>query len=242
MGWFEALFGSLIRKGDDWDGAERRNAFRARCNFDLEVQAPGVRYLAHVQDAGPQGLKMRVRGPYVSKVLKKGSPIRLRYVEPIYEAELDTVDASIRWVRREGEQLFTMAVAFEDSIENLKKSWVKPTLQKAFKTSSRRNQRKWMRAKCNLAATALHGDKVIDVKVNDLSTSGARIASLQPFAVGEATELHLEGMILRGIVRRVQAEFGVHRIGIAFAPDPVYRQQLLALVKKLVQVGKLLDT
>lgn len=241
MGWFQQLFGPLFQRLDNWDGSERRKGFRARCDFDLEVQAPEVRYLAHVMDAGPQGLKMRVRGPFVRKVLKSGQPIRLRYVQPLYEAELDTVDASIRWVKREGEQLFTLAIQFEDSIDNLKKSWVKPVLQRVFKTQSRRNQRKWMRARCNLSATALVGGKVVDVKVNDLSTSGARIASLQPFHVGEATELHLEGMVLRAMVRRCQPEYGVHRVGLAFAPDPVYQGQLLTLVKKLVQVGKLLD-
>ena len=57
-----------------------------------------------------------------------------------------------------------------------------------------------------------------------------------------ATEIHLENLVLRAIVRRSQPEFGVFRVGVAFAPDPTSRAQLLTLVKKLVQVGKLLDT
>ena len=129
MGWFESLFGNLFNKNPSWDGAERRQAFRVRCDFEVEVQAPDCSYLAVCLDAGPQGLKLHIRGPWVKKVLKRAQPIRLRYVQPLYEAELDTVGATIRWVRRQGTQMFTLAVGFEDTIDNLKRSWVKPILQ-----------------------------------------------------------------------------------------------------------------
>lgn len=240
MGWFESLFGSLFKKDPDWDGAERRQSFRVRCDFEVEIQAPGVSYLAVCMDAGPQGLKMRVRGPFVKKVLKRGHPIRLRYVQPLYEAELDTVSAAVRWVRREGEQMFTLAVGFEDSIENLKRSWVKPILQKVFKAGSRRNQRQYMRARCQIAGRAVVEGKRVDIKVTDVSTSGARISALQPMEIGHTFEIEFENVVQRAIVRRCQPDYGVYRIGVAFSPDPKARAQILKLVKRLVEMSKIM--
>lgn len=241
MGWFQSLFGYLLKRNPDWGGEERRQAFRVRCDFEIEVQAPGCSYFAQCIDAGPQGLKLRIRGPWVKKVLRRGQPIRLRYVEPIFGAELDTVGGSICWVRREGEQLFSMAVSFEDTLENMKKSWVKPILQKVFKAGSRRNQRRYMRAKCQLPGRALIGGKKQEVKFTDLSTSGARLSALQPLEVGSATEVEFEQLSLRAIVRRCAADYGVYRIGVAFHPDAETKKKLVRLVKKLVEVGRLMD-
>lgn len=241
MGWFQSLFGNLLKRLPDWAGEERRQAFRVRCDFEIEVQAPGCSYLARCVDAGPQGLKLKVRGPFVKKVLRRGQPVRLRYVEPIYEAELDTVGGTICWVRREGEQIFTMAVGFEDTLDNMKRSWVKPILQKVFKAGSRRNQRRHMRAKCQLPGKVLIGGKKQDVKVTDLSTSGARVSSLHPLEVGAATEIEFEKLVLRALVRRCAPDYGVYRLGLAFAPDPETKKKLLRLVKRLVEVGRIVE-
>ena len=241
MGWFQSLFGNLLKRIPDWEGEERRQAFRVRCDFEIEVQAPGCSYFAQCLDAGPQGLKLRIRGPWVKKVLRRGQPIRLRYVEPMYEAELDTIGGSIRWVRREGEQLFTMAVGFEDTLENMKRSWVKPILQKVFKAGSRRNQRRYMRAKCQLPGKALIGGKKQDVKITDLSSSGARLSALQPLELGAATEVEFEQLVLRAIVRRCAADYGVYRIGVAYHPDAETKKKLVRLIRKLVEVGRLMD-
>lgn len=241
MGWFQSLFGNLLKRIPDWEGEERRQAFRVRCDFEIEVQAPGCSYFAQCIDAGPQGLKLRIRGPWVKKVLRRGQPIRLRYVEPMYEAELDTIGGSIRWVRREGEQLFTMAVGFEDTLENMKRSWVKPILQKVFKAGSRRNQRRYMRAKCQLPGKALIGGKKQDVKITDLSSSGARLSALQPLELGAATEVEFEQLVLRAIVRRCAADYGVYRIGVAYHPDAETKKKLVRLIRKLVEVGRLMD-
>jgi hypothetical protein len=242
MGWFESLFASLLKKNPAWDGAERRQSFRVRCDFEVEIQAPGCSYLASCLDAGPQGLRMRVRGPFVKKVLRRAQPIRLRYVEPLYEAELDTVSAAIRWVRREGEQLFTMAVGFDDTIDNLKRSWVKPILQKVFKSGSRKNQRQYMRARCQLAGTAVIQGQRVDIKVTDVSTSGARLSALQPVDIGSVVEVEFEKVVQRAIVRRCQADYGVYRIGVSFSPDPTARAKVLTLVKRLVEMSKLMSS
>lgn len=241
MGWFQSLFGNLLKRIPEWDGEERRQAFRVRCDFEIEVQAPGCRYLARCVDAGPQGLKLKVRGPFVKKILRRGQPIRLRYVEPMYEAELDTVGGAICWVRREGEQMFTMAVGFEDTLENLKKSWVKPILQKVFKAGSRRNLRKHMRAKCQLPGKVVIDGKRQDVKITDVSTSGARVSSLQPLDVGVASELEFENLVLRVLVRRCTPDYGVYRLGLAFSPDAEAKKKLVRLIKQMVEVGRMTD-
>ena len=241
MGWFESLFGSLLKKSPDWDGGERRQAFRVRCDFEIEIQGPGCSYLAACKDAGPHGLRLRVRGPWVKKVLKRGQPVALRFVQPLYEAELDTVGGAIRWVRREGEQMFTLAVGFHDSIDNLRRSWVKPILQKAFKADSRRNQRQYMRARCQLAGKATIEGQKVDIKVTDVSTSGARLSALQPLNVGTVFEVEFEKVVQRAIVRRCQPDYGVYRIGVSFSPDPAARAKLLTLVKRLVEMSKIMD-
>ena len=241
MGWFQSLFGRLLKRIPEWGGEERRQSFRVRCDFEIEVQAPGCSYLARCLDAGPQGLKLRIRGPFVKKVLRRGQPIRLRYVEPLYEAELDTVGGTICWVRREGQQLFTMAVGFEDTMDNLKRSWVKPVLQKVFKAGSRRNQRRHMRAKCQLPGKILVEGKRQEIKVTDLSSSGARVSSLQPLEVGSAAEVEFESLVLRAIVRRCAPDYGVYRLGLAFSPNEENKKKLVRLVKRLVEVGRLVE-
>jgi hypothetical protein len=239
MGWLEEIFGKWIRRLPDWDGAERRQSFRVRCDFEIEIQAPGRSYLAKVVDAGPQGLRLRVRGPWVPKVLKRSQLLNLRYVQPLYEADLDSVGASIRWVRREGKQLFSMAVSFADSVDNLRRSWVKPVLRRYFKTESRRNLRQWLRARCNLVGKVSHQGRQAEVKVTDISSSGARLSSLEPIAIGEILELYVEGMVLRCSVRRCQADYGVFRVGVHFAPDKVTRKKVISLVRKLVEVDRI---
>ncbi|MBS2039905.1 PilZ domain-containing protein [bacterium] len=241
MGWFQSLFGRLLKRIPEWGGEERRQSFRVRCDFEIEVQAPGCSYLARCVDAGPQGLKLKVRGPFVKKILRRSQPIRLRYIEPLYEAELDAVGGTICWVRREGQQLFTLAVSFEDTLDNLKKSWVKPILQKVFKAGSRRNQRRHMRAKCKVAGTAVINGKRQEIKLTDLSTSGARVSSLQPVEVGAAVEVEFENLCLRGIVRRCAPDYGVYRLGLSFSPNDETRQKLVRLVKRLVEVGRIVD-
>lgn len=241
MGWFESLFGNLLKRQPDWDGAERRQSFRVRCDFEIEVQGPGCSYLAQCRDAGPQGLRMRVRGPFVKKVLKRGQPIRLRFIQPLFEAELDTVGGAIRWVKREGEQMFSMAVTFEDSLENLKRSWVKPILQKVFKAGSRRNQRQYMRARCQLPGRAVVQGQRVDIKVTDISTAGARISTVQPVEVGTMLEVEFEKLVLRAMVRRCQPDYGVYRLGLAFSPNAEARKKLLTLIKRLVEMSHLVE-
>lgn len=144
MGWLESLFQRWVRRQAIWEGQERRQGLRVRCEFQVELQAPGARYLAQVVEASPQGLRLRVRGPWNPKVVRLNQEVGLRFVEAMYGCEVDTVGASVRWVRREGPQMFSLAIHFLESVEILKRSWVKPMLQKAFKKESRRNQRAWM--------------------------------------------------------------------------------------------------
>lgn len=240
MGWFESLFGKFL-PSNSWDGAERRQSFRVRCDFEIEMRAPNCSYLARVVDAGPQGLRLKVRGPWVARVLKRSQKVELRYVQPLFEADLDTVGASIRWVRREGENMFSLAVGFSDTLENLRKSWVKPVLQKYFKSDSRKNQRKWMRARCNLPGRLQLQGQAQDVKVVDLSSTGARLSSIQACELGSLVELEFQGISVRAMVKRCQPDYGVYRLGLAFAPEKEARKKILTLLQKLVAVGRILD-
>lgn len=242
MKWYQALFGRFFKASPDWDGSERRESFRARCDFELEIQGPGCRYFGRVVDAGPHGLRIRVRGPWIKRVLRRGQEVALVYVQPLFEAELDSVGGKICWVRRQGEQMFTMAVAFHDTLENLKRSWVRPVLARSFKMQSRRNLRKTLRARCNLPGCLFVDGHSEDVKVTDVSATGARVSSLRPLAAGSAVELTFENLHCRGLVRRCTQDYGVYRLGLAFQELPGQRQSLVKLVRRLTAMDKLLDS
>ncbi|MBT9583532.1 hypothetical protein IV102_09280 [bacterium] len=79
-----------------------------------------------------------------------------------------------RWVRQDGEQIFTMAVGFADAIESLKRLWAKPFVQKVFKAGSRKNQPQHMRACCQLTGKAVIDGQRVDIKATDVSAPGAR--------------------------------------------------------------------
>lgn len=237
MGWLESLFQKWLRRRPEWQGQERREGLRVRCDFELEIQAPGARYMAQVVEAGPQGLRMRVRGPWNPKAIRPRQEVGLKFVEALYGCEVDTIGASIRWVRREGPHMFSLAIRFLEDVEVLKRSWVKPMLQRAFKKESRRNQREWMRARCQLPAR-LHHQGVQDVKIHDLSTTGCRLACLQPIAVGSDLEVEFQNLKLRAVVRRCQPDYGVYRLGLVFAPNAQAKARLLELVKQMLAVDK----
>ena len=59
--------------------------------------------------------------------------------------------------------------------------------------------------------------------------------------VGSAAEVEFESLVLRAIVRRCAPDYGVYRLGLAFSPNEENKKKLVRLVKRLVEVGRLVE-
>ena len=52
-------------------------------------------------------------------------------------AQLDTVKCRVRWAKKEGEGVFVVGLMFDETPENLVRSWLKPVLTKLFQQKTK---------------------------------------------------------------------------------------------------------
>ena len=231
----------LLGGSPEWDGSDRRSTLRAKCDFELELAFPTARYLATALDAGPKGVRMRVRGPWNGRLLRVGQIVHLKYLATIFEAEIDTVQCKVSWAKKENNTLFYIAVSFDETLDNLKRSWVRPVLMKGLKKQVKQ-QRKQLRVRASVPAFLRVQDQEIEGKMRDLSMGGAQVESFKPIPLGTHVSLkfgpikpHPE-MVLKGMVRRCELYLGTYQIGIAFLILEGQRKQLLKFIKEVVDL------
>lgn len=234
----DKLLAMLGQGPEQWDGSERRQGFRARCDFEVEISAPNLSYMGKALDLGPQGMRFRVRGPYNPRVMRKGLEVNLKYLTPLFGAERDTVKAVVRWVKKEGDAQFQVAVFFTDEVENLKKSWLKVVLQKGLGMKAIRSRRQHLRVRCAFMGQVRYENKALEIKVINLSASGAELESLKPIPVPTHLMLYFQNLSMKATVRRCELEYGVYKVGVIFLEDKKTRKQALETVKKLVELEK----
>lgn len=242
---FKEFILSLLGKKDRalWDGSDQRKTMRTKCDFELEVGCPNLRYMARALDASPRGIRVRIRGPYKPSIVKKGQSAHLKWLTPMYEAEVDTVQAKIAWTKREGENLFLVGLVFDDTLENLQKSWVKPVLLKGLKKKVAQH-RKSLRVRCNLPARFSVNGEPLDGCVHDLSLEGARLESFQ--SVAEGTPLVLEcgpvgnlaALKVNGTIKRSLRPYGTFTYGVKLHPDANDKKILLGYIKHFHELNK----
>ena len=222
----------------EWDGAENRQTFRARCEFEIEVGIGQARYLGKAVDAGPQGLKIRIRGPFKASAMKPNTPAALRYLEPLFDAQLDSVKAKVRWAKKEGEGVFVVGVMFDEAPENLVRSWVKPVLTKLFQQKTKQ-KRKTLRVHCNLPISFVYGGKTLQGHLRDLSAGGALLESLVElpadteisFAVGPLRDSKLPRLALTGKVQRTRKPLGTFLCGLRIHPAGEEKKALMLYLR-----------
>lgn len=235
----KAFIDRIFSGSAEWDCSDRRMGYRAPCDIEVEVAFPGLRYLGRVQDIGPQGARVRIRGPWNTKVLKKDQAVHLKYLTPLFDAELDTVQCKIAWVKREVSDMFSIGCTFDDAVENLRRAWIKPILLKTFKISGQQ-KRKQLRVKTNLKSVLKMEGKLSEISLRDLSTGGAKFESLLDYPEGSPLRLLLKpghsfgDLEVSGVVKRCSKGRSFFQIGVAFTLEPSLKSKLARLIKALV--------
>lgn len=242
-GFKEFILGLLGKDRALWDGSDNRKTMRTKVDFEVEVGCPNQRYMGRAIDASPRGLRVRIRGPYRPSIIKKGLATQLKWLTPMYEAEVDTIQSKVAWVKKEGENLFLLGLVFDDTLENLQKSWVKPVLLKGLRKKVAQH-RKSLRVRCNLAAKFSVNGQAMEGCLHDLSIEGARLESFQAVAEGSPIVLEagpvgqLAPLKLNGTVKRSLRPYGTFTYGVKLHADEAEKKLLLAYIKHFHQVNK----
>ncbi len=184
----KAFVERLFTGSSAWDGSDQRMGYRAKCDIEVEVASPGLRFLGRVLDIGPQGARVRIRGPWNARAFKKDTVITLKYLTPLFDAELDTVQCKIAWAKREVADVFSIGCRFDDSVENLRRAWIKPVLLRSIPIGGQQ-KRKQLRVKTSLKAVVKMEQKFSEVSLRDLSTGGAKFESLLDYPLGQPLRL-----------------------------------------------------
>ncbi len=239
----KALLAKLLQKDPEWDGSEKRALLRVKCDVQVEVAMPKLRYLGQAFDISPRGVKIRVRGPWKASAFKPGQPLQLKSLEQCFGSEA-LVLASVRWAKRENDMQFLFGATFEDPVERLEKSWVKTVLKRHMKARVSQ-QRKSVRVRCNLPARLTVGDQILEVKLRDLSTGGFQVETLK--TVPSDVEVTLQAgpvdslpkLYLKGTVRRVAQPLGTFSVGVRFgAQDAATKKVVLDYVRQIHELNK----
>lgn len=237
QGLVEQLFGG------GWDGADRRLSMRAKCDIEVEVACPGLRFLGRVTDAGPTGMRISIRGATSSRVVKKGAVLDIKHLNPGMGVDRDTVRCKIAWVKKIAENIFDVGVSLDEPVENLKRSWIKPLLVKSLEQKTQQ-KRKHLRVRANIKSVLNVDGKHTDVNVRDLSVGGCKVESFQSLAGGTHVKVLLkpgkthEELLLPGMVRRSVKSLGAYDVGVAFLLDAKLKKQLLKLIKGILDLQK----
>lgn len=224
-----SIWALFAKASTSTDGQERRRGFRISFRQELEVAGAGFAYLGRGLDLGPLGLRMRIRGPYQPKLLAPGQPVWLKMAEVQYGIEVEKIQTAVRWSKKENDNSFLLAVSFNDTLDNMKRSWVKPLLVKALSDKSPRSRRGHFRVHCSRPAriVILNGwetpdfleNKPFEANLTDLSVRGAQVESMVEIPVGCYLELSVLRVKVKAVVVRSWKVLGSHRLGLRFLEE-----------------------
>ena len=236
----------LFSEVPEWDGSERRRSLRTKCEFQLEVNLGQQQCPAQTLDVGASGVKLRLGQPW-SALLKRDQEATLRYPDPPFECEHQTVAGKIRWVKTEG-RTFVVAVGFDENIETLRHSWVKNVLLENFLNGAHPKRKHHRVHSQHPAIIQLLGESTeLRVSLLDLSTRGAKLELAEPLEVGTELLVRLAplgsepALTLKSVVRRchpARAREALHEIGISFAPERGKKTAMLKLFRAAVAKQK----
>jgi hypothetical protein len=247
----ERLLSIFSKPADDWAGSERRRGFRVRLPIELEVSGDSFSYLGKGLDLSPQGVRLRVRGPYKPELLKRGDFVKLKAVQVMYGVELHSVQTQVCWSKLEAPNVFVLALAFHESVENLRKSWVKTLLAKSLSQGPVRSKRVYLRVQCAKSTEVVllsvpDGESMpkpdrFEVKLTDLSVLGCRMQTIVPISAGSILEVKIDQQRVKGSVVRCQKKPGSFELGIRFFADDEVAKKMLRSLKSLLGVEKSLQ-
>lgn len=212
----------------DWDGMERRKTLRARCSVEVQVSCGGVQLQARVTELGPHGLRIESRAQAGPK-LKPGATVNIQ-AGPDGGAP---VSGKIVWIRAKSPSGFSLAVRL-DPRKPLDGTWAKPVLQEAVR-SEPRQKRRFIRVRADWIVEGTYEEQQLEMRVRDLSVTGARLECRAPLQVGRPLLLKMANMMVEAEVRQVSQRELNYLIGVRFQAHQPHAEQMLQLVRKLCQ-------
>ncbi len=244
----ERLLALFSKPTDSWEGSERRRGFRVRLPLELEVSGPNCAYLGKGLDLSAQGLRLRIRGPYRPELLKRGDFLSLKAVQPMFGVEQHTVQTQVCWTKLEASNQFVLALAFHDTVENLRKSWVKQLLARSLSQGPIRSQRVYLRVRCSKPTEVLMlevpdgklmpNPARFEAKITDLSVFGCKVQTIVPLAQGSVLEIKVDQQRVKASIVRCQKKPGGFEVGLKFLADSEVSKKMLRSIKALLALEK----
>ncbi|MEW6279641.1 MAG: PilZ domain-containing protein [Candidatus Eremiobacterota bacterium] len=128
---------------------DRRRLVRLRCDYTVLIKIADTVHSARITDISPQGLRLTV--PEVTQTLKKDTQVLLSYRPGGVPVGRQRLRCRVIWSRRTRTRpQCELGLAFDDSPENLRFSWVQVVLQELGFDEKRLYRRKAMRVPVDL--------------------------------------------------------------------------------------------
>lgn len=157
--------------------AERRKKLRVRTYIRLEFATEEGRASAIVTDLSLDGLRMRCQKP-----LKEGDQVEVFFPDSSDKENTGSVRCKAVWLQtlnQVGRASYEAGLSFEDSRDNMQRSWVRYVLEQlGFDENKTFQKRKFLRVKGQIPArvfTSYEGEPVVGEVVN-LGVGGALLA------------------------------------------------------------------
>lgn len=158
--------------------AERRKKLRVRTYIRLEFTTEdGVRGSAIVTDLSLDGLRLRCQSPLV-----EGQNVDVIFPDSSATEATGAVRCKVVWlqtIQQVGRTSYEAGLHFEDSRENMQRSWVKYVLEQlGFDENKTFQKRKYVRARGQIPARifTVHEGEALTGEVVNLGVGGALLA------------------------------------------------------------------
>lgn len=176
---------------------ERRKKLRVRTYIRLEYATEEGRSSAIVTDLSLDGLRMRCQKP-----LKNGEKVEVFFPDSSEKASTGSVRCKAVWLkdleqgqagRGFGRPAYEAGLSFEDSRDNMQRSWVKYVLEQlGFDENKTFQKRRYLRAQGSIPARVftVHNGEALSGEVVNLGVGGALLALDSPLA--KEQQIHCE--------------------------------------------------
>lgn len=171
--------------------AERRKKLRIRTYIRLEISVSSNRASAIVTDLSLTGMRLRS-----SFELEQGDSVEVSFPDQNEEDGTGSVHCRAVWVTafgRPGQTTYEAGLSFEDSRENMQRSWVRYVLEQlGFDENKTFQKRKYLRAGGKVPARlfTMSDDETIAGEILNLGVGGALMASTT--ALKKDSQIHCE--------------------------------------------------
>lgn len=153
-----------------WDYTERRKAIRVPCRIDGTLQKGEGVLGSEIRNIGIGGLQIKCFGK-----VKKGDVVRIRSLKEHLEADFNTIQCRVEWVKKEtGGSL--VGLSFQEKGDVLNRSWLIFELKEmGVRAKGTKQKRDSVRVNCLIPARVFQGADNRKARIRDLGPTGARV-------------------------------------------------------------------